>query len=85
MDPTTCSALLDELSKIAAARARMTVPQSRKGRRPMRVATMLRKEKEGSLYKTQFPDLDGIGKQPSTETRQTNATMTALAPRIGED
>ncbi len=51
----------------------------------MRVATMLRKEKEGSLYKTQFPDLDGIGKQPSTETRQTNATMTALAPRIGED
>lgn len=29
----------------------MTVAQSRKGRRPMRVSTMLRKEKDGSLYK----------------------------------
>ena len=29
----------------------MRVAQSRKGRRPMRVDTMLRKEKEGTLYK----------------------------------
>ena len=41
----------DELLKLAAARARMTVPQSRIGRRPMRVDTMLRKEKDGTLYK----------------------------------
>lgn len=44
-------AFFDELVKIAASRKRMTVPQSRKGRRPMRVDTMLRKEKDGSLYK----------------------------------
>lgn len=40
-----------ELLKVAAARARMTVAQSRIGRRPMRVDTMLRKEKNGTLYK----------------------------------
>lgn len=42
---------LDELEKIAAARKRMTVAQSRQGRRPMRVDTMLKKDKEGTLYK----------------------------------
>jgi hypothetical protein len=44
-------AFLDELEKIAVSRHRMSVAQSRKGRRPMRVDTMLRKEKEGTLYK----------------------------------
>lgn len=29
----------------------MTVAQSRKGRRPMRVETMLKKEEDGSLFK----------------------------------
>ena len=43
--------MLDELEKISAARKRMTVAQSRKGRRSMRVSTMLRKEKDGTLYK----------------------------------
>lgn len=52
-------ALLDELQKIAAAKARMTVPQTRKGRRPMRVDTMLRKEKDGSLYKQAETNRDG--------------------------
>lgn len=41
----------DEFIKISLSRKGMTVAQSRKGRRPMRVATMLRKEKEGTLYK----------------------------------
>jgi hypothetical protein len=41
----------DELLKIAATRASMTVAQSRLGRRPMRVATMLQKEKDGTLFK----------------------------------
>jgi hypothetical protein len=45
------SACRDELLKISAAKARMTVPQTRSGRRSMRVDTMLRKEKDGSLYK----------------------------------
>jgi hypothetical protein len=60
MNPTTCAALLDELSKIAAARTRMTVPQSRKGRRPMRVDTMLRKEKDGSLFKQAYDDWSAL-------------------------
>jgi hypothetical protein len=45
------AAFLDELYKVAASKGRMRVSQSRSGRRPMRVSTMLRKEKEGSLYK----------------------------------
>lgn len=45
------AAFLNELQKIAVSRGRMRVPQSRKGRRPMHVDTMLKKEKDGSLYK----------------------------------
>jgi hypothetical protein len=44
-------AFFDELEKIAVSRQLMRVAQSRKGRRPMRVDTMLRKEREGTLYK----------------------------------
>jgi len=51
MDHETLSAMSVELLKIAAARTRMTVAQSRAGRRPMRVSTMLQKEKDGTLYK----------------------------------
>lgn len=45
------TAFLDELEKIAVSRHRMNVSQTRKGRRPMRVDTLLKKEKEGTLYK----------------------------------
>jgi hypothetical protein len=45
------SAFLDELEKIAVSRHRLSVAQSRKGRRPMTVTTLLKKEKEGTLYK----------------------------------
>jgi len=45
------SAFSEELSKLAAAKGKMSIPQSRKGRRPMKVDTMLKKEKDGSLYK----------------------------------
>ena len=41
----------NELLKIAATRSSMTVAQSRIGRRPMRVTTMLQKEKDGTLFK----------------------------------
>lgn len=48
-------AFLDELEKIAAVRPdirkAMSVPQARSGKRSMRVATMLKKEKEGTLWK----------------------------------
>jgi len=40
------------LVKLAISGGRLQVPQARKGRRPMSVDTLLRKEKEGSLYKT---------------------------------
>jgi len=45
------SAFSEELLKLAAAKGKMSVPQTRKGRRSMRVDTMLKKEKDGSLYK----------------------------------
>lgn len=51
MNRVTQAALLDELHKIAASRGRMTVAQSRAGKRPMSVETLLRKEKDGSLFK----------------------------------
>jgi len=51
MEATTYQSMRDEFEKIAASKSRMKVPQSRAGRRPMRVDTMLRKEKDGSLYK----------------------------------
>lgn len=56
----THEALLDELTKIGASRHRMTVPQSRSGRRPMSVETMLRKDREGTLFKTEE------GKRPTS-------------------
>lgn len=45
------SAFLDELEKIAASSQRMTVSKTREGRRPLSVATMLRKDQEGTLHK----------------------------------
>lgn len=45
------AAFLDELEKISASSQMMRGSQSRSGRRPMRVSTLLRKEKEGTLYK----------------------------------
>lgn len=42
---------LDELEKIAVSKHRLDVAQSRKGRRPLKVETLLRKEKDGTLYK----------------------------------
>jgi hypothetical protein len=49
---TTASfaSFLDELQKIAASIGRAKIPKSRSGRRPMSVDTMLRKDKEGTLY-----------------------------------
>jgi hypothetical protein len=44
--------ILDEQQvKLAISQGRMRLSKSRKGRRPMRVDTFLRKEKDGSLYK----------------------------------
>lgn len=42
---------LDELEKIAAAHGQLRRPKERRGRRPMTVTTLLRKEKDGTLYK----------------------------------
>ena len=40
-----------ELAKVAVATQRLKASKTRSGRRPMRVSTMLRKEKDGSFYK----------------------------------
>ncbi len=46
-----CAAFFDELSKIAAARPQFKVPNLRSGKRPMSVETLLKKEKDGTLFK----------------------------------
>ena len=48
---TIMRGLVDEFEKLNASKKKMTISQIRKGRRPMRVDTMLRKEREGTLYK----------------------------------
>lgn len=58
--------------KLAAARKRMTVPQSRSGRRPMSVETLLRKEKDGSLFR---PSVLGLRSQkPHTDIERPRHT-----------
>jgi len=44
-------AFFEEFEKISASRERLNMSKSRSGRRPMSVATLLRKENEGTLYK----------------------------------
>ena len=51
-------AFVDEI-KTAASQGRLTVPKSRSGRRPMSVDTLLRKEKDGTLYKaSEYQEVD---------------------------
>lgn len=49
----------DELEKIAAARGQMSIPKERQGRRPMTVDTLLRREKDGTLFKEKKADSQG--------------------------
>lgn len=42
---------VDELEKIGSSHGRMQIPKERKGRRSMTVSTLLKKEKDGTLYK----------------------------------
>jgi hypothetical protein len=44
-------AFFEEFEKLSASRERLNMSKSRSGRRPMSVSTLLRKEKEGTLYK----------------------------------
>ena len=53
-------AVLDELEKIAATASRYHGQNRRAGRRPLSVATLLQKEKDGTLYKP--GPVDGPGR-----------------------
>jgi len=48
--------LLEEFQKLAASKQRMAVPQTRSGRRSMRVDTLLRKDRDGTLFKKHWHD-----------------------------
>lgn len=86
------AACCDELQKIAASKARMRVAQTRSGRRPIRADTLLRKEKEGTLFKKAgerglkkrktvgVPTLDSHQAAPAVESTQTNRATTTLVP-----
>lgn len=68
-------AFLDELQKIAAAKARMTVSQSRAGRRSMSVDTLLRKDKEGTLFKDKLSSYVG---------QTANTSVYSISPDAGQ-
>lgn len=48
-------AFFDELEKISASFRRLHVSKSRSGRRSMSVDTLLRKEKDGTLFREHGP------------------------------
>lgn len=54
--PAQYKGFLDELQKLAASKQRMAVPQTRSGRRSMRVDTLLKKDRDGTLYKKNWHD-----------------------------
>lgn len=51
LDAHTYGGFLDELEKIAASSARLTVSKTRTGRRPISVENLLKKDKAGELHK----------------------------------
>ena len=58
-NPKQSQAAFGELRKLAASRQRMAIPQTRSGRRSMTVTTMLRKDKEGTLFRHWHDHLPG--------------------------
>lgn len=68
MERVILDAFFDEFCKLAASKERWNVPKARSGRRSMSVDTMLRKEKDGTLYK-QTPHAHGRLKVPAEEVK----------------
>lgn len=81
MDPAQLHGFLDELGKVAASHGRMKLPKERKGRRPMSVTTLLRREKDGTLYKE--ADAQG-GPQPVRGSGADDPGSATLPKRRGE-
>jgi hypothetical protein len=77
MDDVMGAALVDELAKIAAAQARMMVPQSRTGRRPISVDNYLRRDREGTLFKPQATS----GTVPTRDDRDPTGSATQVDGR----
>lgn len=50
-NPALRGAFLDELRKLGASKSRLAIPKSRAGRRSLSVHTLLKKDKEGTLFK----------------------------------
>ena len=74
------SAFADELEKIAISMRHMV--KHRSGRRPMKVTTLLRKEKEGTLYKhAQYSEQSSLF---YTEDDPKTGKATATKKRKGE-
>ena len=73
--------------KLAASKDRLTIAQSRKGRRPMAVGTMLRKDKEGTLFKQSGCGCakdDGSADPRSEEDANMRRRLLRLYERRGE-
>ena len=55
-DPVLRGSFLDELQKLAASKNRLSISKARKGRRSLSVQTLLKKDKEGTLFKKHAGD-----------------------------
>lgn len=68
MEHVVLDAFFDEFWKLAASKERWNVPKTRSGRRSMSVDTLLRKDKDGTLYK-QTEHAHGRLKVPADEEK----------------
>lgn len=73
--PEVVRAFHDELEKVAVSWHRLSVARTRKGRRPMRVDTLLKKEKEGTLYKQTGTDQKIAQVEPYVSGQLTGAEV----------
>src|ERR1019366_124697 len=81
------AAFIDELTKIAVKGKFLRGLSHRVGRRPMRVSTMLKREKDGELFKTTKAAGDGSipysNSDPQTSTGANGPTGTpATLPKV---
>lgn len=79
-EPHTLAGFVDELAKIASSHGRMHVPKARTGRRPMTVDTLLKKDKDGTLFK----GADSAGSPQDVRAGATDEGAAPLPKHRGE-
>jgi hypothetical protein len=79
------SILGEAMVKVAVSQGRLRMSKSRKGRRPMRVDTFLRKEKEGTLYRKHAADWEAMKERASKKFKRVKKRLTRATGVEPED